>query len=574
MKILRVITLLLLFNFPLSFAIFSGEGLSVLNCYAADTVDSLYQVICSKRHPPIATANQLMLLLDAEGTTDSLIHFDEHMDRDSWLATLHLNMAAHYYEQDTRMGYTIQAARRAETAARNSSDTATITEALAYQAVAASRMGQLDVALAATREELRLDSLASDLPNLSRAYNTLAGLSLQAGRLEDAQLYIRKAIEMERQLPDSSHLSVRYGVAAEICSKAKEYRKALTYAQRAYELDRASGDAVKTARRLAQMADIYDAQGDLATAETFYLRSIEALRTAGEKKSLAINLKQMGQTCLRQQRRAEAIRYLVECEALCRETENRYTLQQALRLLADAYRSTQPARALDCLQEAMDLSDTLHSQRAEQMAQELRKQQADALVTSTSPAQEHYPRAGTLILLLTLAAAIGILLGRWWGKKKSVQVLDAGATIATASSASVSSTPVSSTPVSSTPATGHAESNTLSFLARVAELYEQNLEKQRLSIDELAAEMCMSRSQFTRRISAATGLSASNYLNRLRMEKAQRLLKDTEKPIGTIAYECGFDDTPYFCNLFKKLYKVTPMQYRIMPDTQKGDGAR
>jgi AraC-like DNA-binding protein len=110
--------------------------------------------------------------------------------------------------------------------------------------------------------------------------------------------------------------------------------------------------------------------------------------------------------------------------------------------------------------------------------------------------------------------------------------------------------------------------NTLPFLAKVSELYEQNLERQRMSIDELAAEMCMSRSQFTRRITASTGMSASNYLNRLRMEKAQRLLKDTEKPISTIAYECGFDDTPYFCNLFKKLYKVTPMQYRIMPNTQ------
>jgi AraC-like DNA-binding protein len=107
----------------------------------------------------------------------------------------------------------------------------------------------------------------------------------------------------------------------------------------------------------------------------------------------------------------------------------------------------------------------------------------------------------------------------------------------------------------------------LEFLVKVTELYEKNLEKQRMSIDELASEMCMSRSQFTRRMVAATGSVPSTYFNRLRMEKAQRLLKDTEKPIGTIAYECGFDDTPYFCNLFKKLYKVTPMQYRIMPKT-------
>jgi len=35
------------------------------------------------------------------------------------------------------------------------------------------------------------------------------------------------------------------------------------------------------------------------------------------------------------------------------------------------------------------------------------------------------------------------------------------------------------------------------------------------------------------------------------------------------AYECGFDDTSYFSNLFKKQYKVTPMQFRIMPKTEE-----
>ena len=547
---------------------------------AGGTIDSLYQVICTSRHSDINSVNQLMLLLDAEGTTDSLIHYDNHTGKEQWGATLHLYMAAHYYERATNMSHTIQAARRAESAARISKDTSVITEALAYQAVAASRMGQLDVALEATREELRLDSLAADLPNLSRAYNTLAGLSLQAGRLADAQSYIRKAIEMERQLPDSGHLSVRYGVAAEIYAKAGQHREALQYAQRAYELDRASGNEVKTARRLAQMADIYDAQGDLASAETFYLRSIQALRAAGEQKSLAINLKQLGQTYLRQHRNAEALKVLEECEVICRETENRYTLQQVCRLLAQACEHTQPERALAYMQEALTLNDSLHSQRAEQLAQELRQQQEAELISDPSPVAEGpYSHVWSQILLLAIAAALGIMVGLWWGgRKKALQPSGSPSSSFAPSPSAVSegsAYPVGgendadSKGVQALLPTKEGQGNgaAIEFLARVSELYEQNLEKQRLSIDELAAEMCMSRSQFTRRISAATGMSASNYLNRLRMEKAQRLLKDTEKPISTIAYECGFDDTPYFCNLFKKLYKVTPMQYRIMPTT-------
>ena len=277
---------------------------------SASSIDSLYHEIERQERVKLSSANQLMLLLDAEGTTDSLFHFDQHTEKEAMLSTIHLYMAAHFYEQATNMVHTLQAARRAEAAARAIGDTATIEEALAYQAVAASRMGRLDVALDATREELRLDSLSQNLPNLSRAYNTLAGLSLQAGRMEDAKLYIHKAINLERALEDSTHLSVRYGVAAEIYAKDKNYEQALDFAQRAYELDRTAGNEVRTARRLAQMADIYDAKGDLTNAEKFYLRSIEVLRAENEQKSLAINLKQLGQNYLRQHRK-NANKYVV-----------------------------------------------------------------------------------------------------------------------------------------------------------------------------------------------------------------------------------------------------------------------
>ncbi|MBO4801604.1 MAG: helix-turn-helix domain-containing protein [Bacteroidaceae bacterium] len=543
---------------------------TVADLRAADSVDSLYRILCTQARTEVNTANQLLLLLDAEGVTDSLVHFDARTPREEVLACVHLNMAAHYYEQATNMMNTLLAARRAEAAAREVRDTAVMTEALAYQAVAASRMGHLDVALTATREELRLDSLSSDLPNQSRAYNTLAGLSLQAGRIDDAKLFIYRAIQMERQLPDSGHLSVRYGVAAEIFAKAGELQQALHYAQRAYELDRAEGNEVKTARRLAQMADIYDAMGDFKAAETFYLRSIAALREAGEQKSLAINLKQLGQSYLRQQRLSEARTALEECEDICRKTDNRYTLQQVCRLLAEAYGKSQPEKAVTYLQEALALTDTLHSQRAEQLAAQMRAEELKQLSEEPSdllahPASRISWLTVLIVIVLLMAATSAVLLWRRNKTKRSLQMeQESGSPTAETPDADTKGAEMP-TDVKSHAVPNESAAN-LAFLAKVSELYDQNLERHRLSIDELASEMCMSRSQFTRRINAATGTSASNYFNRLRMEKAQRLLKDTERPISTIAYECGFDDTSYFCNLFKKLFKVTPMQYRLMPN--------
>lgn len=219
-------------------------------------IDSLYRRICSTPRADIGEVNRLLMLLDADGITDSLIQHDRHAPREGMMAATHLYMADYFYDRQADMTATIQAARRAEQAARRAQDTLRIEEALAYQAVAASRMGQIDVALKATKEELRLDSLSGQRPNLARAYNTLAGLSLQAGRTDDARLYVRKAIEIERTLEDTSHLGVRYGLAAEIYAKTGELDRALDYALQAYAIDRKAGDRTKTARRLSQMADI------------------------------------------------------------------------------------------------------------------------------------------------------------------------------------------------------------------------------------------------------------------------------------------------------------------------------
>ena len=52
------------------------------------------------------------------------------------------------------------------------------------------------------------------------------------------------------------------------------------------------------------------------------------------------------------------------------------------------------------------------------------------------------------------------------------------------------------------------------------------------------------------------------FLIQYRLKEAAVLLAKTEKKICVIAEETGFHTVDYFCRLFKKYYKVTPMQYR------------
>lgn len=516
----------------------------------ADTaIDSLYRQIAHSPHTDVKLANRLMLLLDVEGATDSLVTFEEGIAEAAMMKDLHFSMANYYYELQSNMTGARQAALRAEEAARKDCDTAMIAEALSMQSVTAIRMGQMEVGLKAAQEELRLDQLTGDVANQARAYNLLAALSLQANRLDDAEQYVLKAIDMERSLEDSSMLSVRYGLATEIYAKRGEYERALEYGQRAYELDRTAGDEVKAARRLSQMADVYMAQSRYAEAETLCQRAIATLREEGEQKSLAITLKQLGQIFLKQKQHAKAHRTLSECEEICRATGHHYVLQQVCRMQAEAVGRQSPRQAVVYLEEALRLSDSLHTERSEQLAAEIRQSQSEELELREQSAARG--RTMNWLILGGLLLADAVIVAALWlhfRRKQGAERVEAVALVAE----------------TKPEPTKHVDRD-LNFLLRVTELYEKHLDKQRLSIDELAGEMCMSRSQFTRRMVAATGTVPSAYFNRLRMEKAARLLKESERPIGAIAYECGFDDTPYFCNLFKKFYKMTPMQYRVMP---------
>lgn len=69
-------------------------------------------------------------------------------------------------------------------------------------------------------------------------------------------------------------------------------------------------------------------------------------------------------------------------------------------------------------------------------------------------------------------------------------------------------------------------------------------------------------SYFGRKFKKHTGLTIMRYILILRMEKARKLLSETDLPVQDIATSCGFSDAAYFINRFKLLYRITPTQMR------------
>lgn len=67
---------------------------------------------------------------------------------------------------------------------------------------------------------------------------------------------------------------------------------------------------------------------------------------------------------------------------------------------------------------------------------------------------------------------------------------------------------------------------------------------------------------FCRRFKEATGIATMKYIRILRLELAQKLLKNSNESISNISLQCGFSDTHYFANCFKNQYKFTPTAFR------------
>ncbi|MBN2441437.1 MAG: helix-turn-helix transcriptional regulator [Spirochaetales bacterium] len=85
---------------------------------------------------------------------------------------------------------------------------------------------------------------------------------------------------------------------------------------------------------------------------------------------------------------------------------------------------------------------------------------------------------------------------------------------------------------------------------------------QSLTLDELARENGFSTSYLSRYFKHKTGLCLFEYINKLRVRRACFLLKNTNKKIIEIAYEVGYNNISFFNRYFKKILKISPVEYR------------
>lgn len=104
---------------------------------------------------------------------------------------------------------------------------------------------------------------------------------------------------------------------------------------------------------------------------------------------------------------------------------------------------------------------------------------------------------------------------------------------------------------------GHTDKEILGAQKRLENQYAEQY-----NFDDFARELGMSRRTFERRFKAATGDSPLQYLQRMRVEAAKRILETENLNFDEIAYAVGYEDRSFFSKVFTHISGLTPKAYR------------
>ncbi len=90
---------------------------------------------------------------------------------------------------------------------------------------------------------------------------------------------------------------------------------------------------------------------------------------------------------------------------------------------------------------------------------------------------------------------------------------------------------------------------------------------------EVAAGLGMSESRFSRFFRRATGNTFTDFVNRVRINRACQLLMESERKVSDICYEVGFNNLANFNRRFLQVKGMTPSEFRRQADKRFGGAA-
>jgi AraC-like DNA-binding protein len=97
---------------------------------------------------------------------------------------------------------------------------------------------------------------------------------------------------------------------------------------------------------------------------------------------------------------------------------------------------------------------------------------------------------------------------------------------------------------------------------------------EKITGEDMARLCSMSPFRFSREFKEAFGIAFREYLVRLRLKEAARLLENPQARVTQVAYAVGFNDMSYFSRMFKRYFGVSPSSVQGVPRRGSAGGER
>ena len=99
------------------------------------------------------------------------------------------------------------------------------------------------------------------------------------------------------------------------------------------------------------------------------------------------------------------------------------------------------------------------------------------------------------------------------------------------------------------------------FMQKITQIIEDNLDSEKIDVTYLADKLYMSKSTLYRKVKALTGISTNEYVRKIKMQNAEKLILEGRYTISEIAFRVGMNSAVYFRQCFKEEFGVSPSEF-------------
>jgi AraC-like DNA-binding protein/tetratricopeptide (TPR) repeat protein len=381
-------------------------------------------------------------------------------------------------------------------------------------------------------QALEIYKKANAKRSIGYAYNSLGSLSLNFEKFDTAMSYFLKSMEIRQQINDGDGLSQTYSNIAHAYMGKHMYEQALAYFQRAIPLQEKLNNQFRLAGTFAGMGEMYILMNDFGQAESYLQKSVSIAKGLRQKKLLQEILEQLS------------------------------TLEKKRRHYD---------QALAYFELAAQYKDSIFSEDREKKITEAEARYDTEKKTNIINLLERDKKIRTLwndilvaVLVLTISLSLVVYYVQHNTAIKNRHILNLEIDRLTTEHHELTEKQRNILPVGDEKV---MDSYDQRLLRKAIEVVEQNMNNPAFSVDDLAKELNMSRTNLHRKIKATTAFPPGELIRSIRLRKAAMLLLNRTDSISQISIAVGFDDHSYFSKAFKKHFGVSPSEYQAQTVT-------